>query len=33
MINLDLSENEVCSIDGYRDKVYEALPNLQILDG
>ena len=33
MIHLDLSNNEVCQLDGYRDKVYEALPNLQILDG
>lgn len=33
MVHLDLSENEVAKIDGYRDKVYEALPQLQILDG
>lgn len=33
IIHLDLSDNEVCNVDGYRDKIYEALPNLQILDG
>lgn len=28
-----MSENEVCKIQKYRDLVYEALPNLQVLDG
>lgn len=33
MTHLDLSNNEVCNIDNYRDLVYETLPNLQVLDG
>jgi hypothetical protein len=33
MMQLDLSENEVCKIENYRDQVYSALPNLEILDG
>ena len=33
LTNLDLSENEVCKIDKYREMVYEALPNVQVLDG
>jgi hypothetical protein len=33
MIHLDLSENEVCNIDNYRESIYEALPNVQVLDG
>ena len=33
MIQLDLNDNEVCKIENYRDEIYKALPNLQVLDG
>jgi len=33
LVHLDISENEVCNLENYKDKVYEILPNLQILDG
>ena len=28
LVQLDISENEVCSVENYKDKVYEILPNL-----
>ena len=33
LVHLDISDNEVCNLENYKDKVYEILPNLQILDG
>jgi hypothetical protein len=33
MTHLDLSDNEVCKIENYRDLIYGALPNLEVLDG
>jgi len=33
LVQLDLSENPVCKVEDYRKKVYELLPELQILDG
>jgi len=33
LIHLDLTDNEVCDVKDFRDLVYEALPNLQVLDG
>jgi hypothetical protein len=33
LTQLDISENEVCRTDNFRDQVFAALPNLQILDG
>ena len=28
LVQLDISENEVCSVENYKEKVYEILPNL-----
>ena len=33
LIKLDLSGNDVCDIENYRDKVFDDLKNLQCLDG
>ena len=33
LVSLDLSMNEVCNIDGYREKVFEMIPSLEVLDG
>lgn len=33
LIKLDISENEVCKIDNYREEVFKLLPNLIALDG
>lgn len=33
LTNLDLSENPVCKVENYRELVYAALPNVQVLDG
>ena len=30
---LDIDENKITEIEDYRNKVYEALPNLHVLDG
>lgn len=32
-MQLDIDENPIAKIDDYRTKVYEALPNLNVLDG
>jgi hypothetical protein len=31
--NLDLGENPVTKTEGYREKIYALLPELEILDG
>lgn len=31
--NLDLSSNPIAELDGYKEKIFALLPNLQILDG
>lgn len=33
MLHLDIDENPIAKIDDYRNKVYETLPNLSVLDG
>ena len=33
LIKLDLSGNEICKIDKYREQVFESLTQLQCLDG
>ena len=33
LIKLDISENEICKIENYRDEVFKLLPNLIALDG
>lgn len=33
LINLDLEGNEITKLDGYKEKVFEMLPTLSILDG
>lgn len=33
LMQLDIDENPIAKIDDYRTKVYEALPNLNVLDG
>ena len=33
LLHLDIDENPIAKIEDYRNKVYEALPNLNILDG
>lgn len=33
LIKLDLSGNQVCSIESYRDKIFDSLKSLQCLDG
>ena len=32
-MKLDISDNEICKIDNYREKVFKILPNLIALDG
>ena len=33
LIKLDLSGNELCKLENYREKVFESLKQLQVLDG
>ena len=33
LMHLDIDENPIAKIDDYRNKVYETLPNLSVLDG
>jgi Leucine-rich repeat (LRR) protein len=33
LMHLDIDENPIAKIENYREKIYEALPNLNVLDG
>lgn len=33
LINLDLSANPICDVNGYRDQIFETMPDLEVLDG
>ena len=32
-MHLDIDENPIAKIENYREKIYETLPNLNVLDG
>jgi Leucine-rich repeat (LRR) protein len=33
LMHLDIDENPIAKIENYREKIYETLPNLNVLDG
>jgi len=33
LLKLDLSGNDVCKLDDYRDSIFKAVPQLECLDG